>query len=170
MGWFSKKSDPISDRARKLEAEIAALEKKIKTLSEEEAEDAKHQPRIKSTVTRQPHGVRGLEAPAPREPVFEEVDHSRVHHEHEAVDTPQHYNEAGARKFDLVALWRKCVDFFRPPQSSNPKLVSLLAAGNIKGLRPLRREKRIARNRSIFLAVVLLFVLWFLLSMILKQF
>ncbi|MDB6021766.1 MAG: hypothetical protein JWQ04_1623, partial [Pedosphaera sp.] len=36
MGWFNKKTDPISERARALKEEIAALEAQIKRL------DAKH--------------------------------------------------------------------------------------------------------------------------------
>ena len=34
----------------------------------------------------------------------------------------------------------------------NPKLINYLAAGSIQGLRPLRYEKRVARNRFFALA------------------
>jgi hypothetical protein len=37
--------------------------------------------------------------------------------------------------------------------------VNYLAAGGIQGMRPLRREKRIARNRTIALAIILLLAL-----------
>jgi hypothetical protein len=37
--------------------------------------------------------------------------------------------------------------------------VSYLAAGGIQGLRPLRREKRVARNRFFVLVAFLFFVL-----------
>jgi hypothetical protein len=48
----------------------------------------------------------------------------------------------------------------RGPSTTNPKLVSYLAAGGIQGLRPLRYEKRVARNRFIvFVAVLLLLLL-----------
>ena len=50
-------------------------------------------------------------------------------------------------------------DIFRGPSTNNPKLVSYLAAGGIQGMRPLRREKRIARNRTIALAIMLLLIL-----------
>jgi hypothetical protein len=37
--------------------------------------------------------------------------------------------------------------------------VSYLAAGGIQGLRPMRYEKRVARNRFILLVVILFFTL-----------
>jgi hypothetical protein len=46
------------------------------------------------------------------------------------------------------------------PPPSNEKLVNYLAAGGIQGLRPLRYERRVARNRIIFICVVLGLVLW----------
>jgi hypothetical protein len=41
----------------------------------------------------------------------------------------------------------------------NPKLVNYLAAGSIQGLRPMRYEKRVARNRVLALVIVILLVL-----------
>ena len=49
---------------------------------------------------------------------------------------------------------------FHGPATNNPKLVNYLAAGSIQGLRPMRYEKRVARNRFIFLVVVLALVMW----------
>ena len=40
-------------------------------------------------------------------------------------------------------------------RQSSPKLATSLAAEDIERLRPLRYEKRVARNRVIFLVVVL---------------
>ena len=60
---------------------------------------------------------------------------------------------------DRAALLRRWRERFRGPSASNPRLVSYLAAGGIQGMRPLRREKRIARNRTIALAVFLLLAL-----------
>lgn len=170
MGIFSKKSDPISQRARKLEAEIAALESQIHKLSiKKEAEPAP--PRYRSTaVPHQPCAGRLDTTRAHREPIFEEVDHTRIHNGQQKDTSPSHFNEAGVRKFDLVGLWERCVNFIKPPSPSNPKLLSLLAAGNIKGLQPLRREKRIARNRVGLLALIFLFLLWIILGLILKKF
>ena len=69
---------------------------------------------------------------------------------------------------DLPALLRRIRNQFRGPSTSNPKLVSYLAAGGLQGLRPLRYEKRVARNRFIAL-VVLLFVILFGLFLVLKH-
>jgi hypothetical protein len=49
---------------------------------------------------------------------------------------------------------------FRGPPAANPKLVNYLAAGNIQGLRPLRYEKRVARNRFVALTLVFVVVLF----------
>jgi len=45
---------------------------------------------------------------------------------------------------------------FQSTPAANPKLVSYLAAGSIQGLRPLRYERRVARNRFLALAIILL--------------
>jgi hypothetical protein len=63
------------------------------------------------------------------------------------------------RKYDLPALLRRIRNHFRGPSTTNPKLVSYLAAGGIQGLRPLRYEKRVARNRFILFFAVLFLVL-----------
>jgi hypothetical protein len=59
------------------------------------------------------------------------------------------------RKYDLPALLQRAGNFFRGPTTMNPKLVSYLAAGGGQGLRPLRKQKRVARNRVIALAIFL---------------
>jgi hypothetical protein len=41
----------------------------------------------------------------------------------------------------------------------NPKLVNYLAAGSIQGLRPMRYEKRVARNRFLFIVLGVLALL-----------
>jgi hypothetical protein len=56
-------------------------------------------------------------------------------------------------------LFRRWRNHFRGPAASNPKLVSYLAAGGIQGLRPLRYEKRVARNRFIVFVVFLFLML-----------
>jgi hypothetical protein len=96
--------------------------------------------------------------PANEEPIFEEVGQNLLKARSEAATTPEHYNELGVRKYDLPALVRRIRDHFRGPSTTNPKLVSYLAAGGIQGLRPLRYEKRVARNRFI-VTVVLLFLI-----------
>lgn len=171
MGLFQKKHDPISDKARALTAQIQALESQIKHLSDEAANP---QPKFRSSTA--PGGLAPrvpasspapAPAPAPREH-FEKIDHAPLQ---SSAPQPgrEHYNEMGVRKFDLVAAWRKFKEVFHPPPASNPKLVNYLAAGSIQGLRPLRYEKRVARNRFLLLVVVLVLVLWGILAVVFKR-
>ena len=154
MGFFRKKNDPISEKARALSDQIEALEAEIKRLSHEAANP---QPRYRSSTM--PQGSGGLPAPAarpsPPRDHFEEVDHSPLQSA-EPQARREHYNEMGVRKYDLAAAWQRVKDTFKSPPASNPKLVNYLAAGSIQGLRPLRYEKRVARNRFVFLVIVLL--------------
>jgi hypothetical protein len=168
MGLFRKKADPLSARARLLNAELARLQAEIDALSAH-APPRASQPRLRSTAL--PHGAHvqhhpatPLAGPHPAEPIFEEVEHRRVI----AADPPPPngalYNDLGVRKFDLVGVWRKVHNQFRGPAPSNPKLVTYLVAGHVKGLRALRYERRVARNRFLGFSLVLLFVLWGLLA------
>jgi len=59
----------------------------------------------------------------------------------------------------LPALIQRVQNHFRRPSTMNPKLVNYLAAGGIQGLRPLRYEKRVARNRFVALVVGLFVIL-----------
>jgi hypothetical protein len=166
MAWFRKKPDPISDRARALTDEIAALEVQISRLDAEVQRD-QVQPRLRPAAVPRGASIGHAEAPAPaapaplavHEPIFEEVHRDRLQGQAETPTTPEHYNELGVRKYDLPALLRRLRNHFRGPATTNPKLVSYLAAGGIQGLRPLRYEKRVARNRFIALAVVLFAIL-----------
>jgi hypothetical protein len=163
MGWFKKKADPISDRARALNDQIAALEAQIKDL-DTKLEAAPSAPRLRSTAVPQGAAVTGhAPTPAPpakpSEPIFEEVDQNRLKARVEPSTTPEHFNELGIRKYDLAAFLRRIRNHFRGPSTSNPKLVNYLAAGGIQGLRPMRYEKRVARNRFLFVFVGLLLLL-----------
>jgi hypothetical protein len=157
MGLFKKNPDPITDRSRELNAKISALESKIKKLSEE-LEPAPG-PRLRSTAypaggtdSTQP----GAATPRSSEPIFEKVDQNQLKAPAEPPAAGQNFHELGVRKYDLLSLWERIKKEFQGPPAANPKLVSYLAAGSIQGLRPLRYEKRVARNRCIALAVLLL--------------
>jgi hypothetical protein len=163
MGWCNKKPDPISERARRLNQEIADLESQIKRL-DTQLQQQKDQPRLRSTAVPQgasPHapGPPQTSAVAAHEPIFENVDQALLKARNDAESTPEHYNELGVRKYDLPALVRRIRNHFRGPATTNPKLVSYLAAGGIQGLRPLRYERRVARNRFIALVIVLFLIL-----------
>jgi hypothetical protein len=164
MAWFKTKPDPITDRARALNDEIAALEAQIKSL-DNRLQQQNAQPRLRSTALPQSITIQrvtspsqAVSAPAP-EPIFEEIDVNRLQKQADSTTTAGHYNELGVRKYDLPALFRRVRNHFRGPAASNPKLVSYLAAGGIQGFRPLRYEKRVARNRFIFFFIVLFLML-----------
>jgi hypothetical protein len=157
MGLFKKNPDPITDRSRELNAKISALESKIKKLSEEL--QPVPGPRLRSTaypgettVSAQP----GVAAPRSSEPIFEKVDQNQLKAPAEPPAAAQHFEELAARKHDLWSLWERIRKEFQAPPAANPKLVSYLAAGSIQGLRPLRYEKRVQRNRCVALVILLL--------------
>ena len=166
MGLFKKKADPISERSKALQAEIDALEAKIKKLSSQPARvPSQPMPRVRSTAL--PHGPTVPTTPplpTPGEPIFEEVDQDRLQPT-EAPVSPQQYNQLGVKKYDLFGFLRRLRNNFRSRPAANAKLVSYLAAGSIQGLRPLRYEKRVARNRFIVLTILLLLVLWGIIAM-----
>jgi hypothetical protein len=168
MGFFQKKHDPISEKAQALNEQIQALETEIKRLS---AEAAIPQPRFRSSTlprsySPSPPSVPARE-PSPREH-FEEVDHTPLQAPEPQIKK-EHYNEMGVRKYDLAGTWQRFKNSLKTPPASNPKLVNYLAAGSIQGLRPLRYEKRVARNRFVFLVVVLLLMLWGILAVVFRH-
>jgi hypothetical protein len=168
MAFAKKNVDPISDRSRALNEQIAALESEIKKL------DAQLQrapaPKFRSTVI--PHGATGARAHEPathppppvQEPVFEEI---KPLSDTEEIAAPDQFNDLGVRKYDLPALLNRIRNHFRRPTTNNPRLVAYLAAGGVHGLRPMRYEKRVARNRFIALTgallLALLCILWVIL-------
>ena len=159
----AKQVDPISERARTLNDQIASLEFEIKKL-DNQLQVSSAKPKLRSTAI--PHGAtvsRNIENPPPapkplsHEPVFEEVNAKSFQPE---ADPRDRYNELGVRKYDLPALWHRLCNHFRRPTTNNPRLVNYLAAGGVHGLRPMRYEKRVARNRFIALCIFL-FVIMF---------
>jgi outer membrane murein-binding lipoprotein Lpp len=176
MGLSRKKPDPISERARDLNSQIAALEEQIRRLNEQAAvneqaagqEDAE-KPRLRSTA--RPHHQTPPAVgttPHPTEPIFEEFGHPPLRRPDQTPPKPESVRELGVRKPGGTGFFKRVKNQFRPPPASNPKLVSYLAAGSIQGLRPLRYEKRVARNRFIFLVVALLLLLWGIIAVLVK--
>lgn len=167
----SKKADPITDKARALSAEIAALEAEIKRLDGQLTRAP--QPKFRST-TAPPGGAPSRPADKPvlpppsSEPVFEHFKRGPLTPSTEP-ETPAIFNEFGLRRYDLPAFWSRVRNHFRGPTTSNPRLVNYLAAGGVQGLRPLRYEKRVARNQVLVLAIVLFLILLGILLLYLKQ-
>jgi len=154
-----KPVDPISDRARALNDQIAALESQIKKLDTQLQQTTT--PKLRSTAL--PHGatINRTHQPVPppkpvSEPVFEEVKPVRTDDE---AGSPDQFNELGVRKYDLPALFDRLRRQFNRPEASNSRLVTYLAAGGVRGLRPLRYEKRVARNRFIIVVFILFVIL-----------
>jgi len=195
MGLFKKK-DPISERAKSLNQQIAALQAEIERLSDEPAEDespeppksskpfgksataaatekpqsSSQQPKLRSTALPGRELARRANKAqrSPPEPVFEQVVQQPATEPPEPATTA-HYNDLGIRKYDLASLWKRWQAHFRGPATNNPKLVNYLAAGSIQGLRPLRYEKRVARNRFIFFVAFLIAVIWGLIAIWFKH-
>lgn len=156
MSWFKKKNDPISDRERFLNEEIAQLEAEIRKL-EQAPQAYSLDPRAEKKAVAA-ETVRSAVPDPGSDPIFEPIDQGRLIAREEAAASDQ-YNDLGVRKYDLPALLRRVRNHFRSPSTTNPKLVSYLAAGGIQGLRPTRYEKRIERNRFIALVIFLFLML-----------
>ncbi|MCU0771182.1 MAG: hypothetical protein MUE94_05340 [Verrucomicrobia bacterium] len=159
MALFKHKPDPISDRARALNSQIAALEAQIRKYETRlgRAPAPSSPPALPASRVHPPMGASARPAvPARRELDLEEVGQRQLTSEAELANDVVHVNELGLRKFDVPRLISDVSGFFRAPTTSNPRLVSYLAAGGIQGLRPLRYEKRVARNRFIVFALILL--------------
>jgi hypothetical protein len=167
MGFFKKKTDPISDRSKALNAQIASLEAEIKKLNLQ-LEQGPVQPKVRSTALPRRQSDRRT-APASREPVFEPVDHRHLQPNSDQDQSPDHYNDLGVRKYDLAGVWRRLRNHFHAPPANNAKLVTYLAAGSIRGLRPLRYEKRVARNRFIALFILLVFLVWGIIAVFVRR-
>src|SRR6185503_11210323 len=128
MSWLKKKPDPISDRARALNSEIAALESQIKKLDAKLHRDSLHL-RVRSTAL--PHGDRLAHPPggatvtstpppaASREPIFEDLELRNLKSPAETPNTPEHYNELGVRKYDVTTLAARIKQMFRSPPPMN---------------------------------------------------
>lgn len=186
MGLFKKKADPITERSRALNDQIASLEREIARLAdklESEPAEAEPQPETRPASSERAQPARAPESQAgmprlrstafpqsqvvvhsqPTEPVFEDVPNNPFKVNGDEAE-PEPEPDIGVRKGNVSEMWKRIQNQFRTPSASNPKLVSYLAAGSIQGLRPLRYEKRVARNRAIALIVILILVIWGLLA------
>lgn len=161
MGWFTRKPDPMTIRSHELNTEIAALEVKI------------HQIKNASNYS-DPHHIQTVFEETQSMPAYpflkteEELDES-IPAEPER-DSPSLYNDMGLRKFDLAGWWLRLKHSKTlPAPTKNEQLVTLIATGRQHGHTALRKDTRLARNRFILLALVLLAVLWSILSLLMPQ-
>jgi len=149
----AKPSDPITDRAHTLNAEIAALESQIRDLG------------ARLDSTRDARAAVPSHSATEPEPLFESVASPDTHEPTPPArsKTPDPSPPPSVRR---EGLWARLARAFRPAQSANPRLINYLAAGSIQGLRPLRYEKRVARNRVVALSLILLFIIWGLVAVL----
>lgn len=166
MKLFKRNADPLAARTKALSAEIKRLEGEISTLAS--SKSVATQPPPPTAAPRTPANPERPRDERPRvipsaPPVSQPVVAVR-----QPAATPAaapsaqdpHFNDLGVRKYDLVSAWRRFTSHLSGPTSNNPKMVQYLAAGSIQGLRPLRYEKRVARNRFLALLGLLILVLW----------
>jgi hypothetical protein len=160
IGWFKRKPDPMTSRSRELHHEIAALESQIAQLSDA---STLADPRQIQTVLQETRYL-------PPDPILR-ADEDLTHSLPPVTDPncPGLFNNQGVRKFDLAGWWLRARRQPAPAPTGNDKLVAYLAAGRNYGYTALRSERRVARNRFILLAFVLLAMLWTVLSLLIPQ-
>ena len=160
MGWFTRKPDPMTTRARELDAEIVALKFEIHQLNNAANCSDPHQIQTVLKETRSMPTGPFIKA---EEELPESIPAER--------DCPGLYNDLGLRKFDLAGWWLRMKHLEPlPAPTKNEQLVTLIATGRHHGHTALRRDTRLARNRFILLTLVLLAVLWSILSLLIPQF
>jgi len=142
MGLFRRNKDPLKKRAKSVQNKLKELHAQIQDLDENPAQ-------ISSAL----HDLQQNDPSLPRRPSKMEKDRS--------LATKAQRTEK---------LWDRITKNFRkPPVSTNPKMVNFLAAGSIQGLRPLRYERRVARNRFLAFTTVLVLILIGLFWTLIKQ-
>jgi hypothetical protein len=160
MGFFKNKADPISERSRQLTARIAELESKIQRLNHQTVPEDPRRLRSTAYPTGAAAAPRPHQGTSPTEPIFETVDQKQLKEIPEPLATVRNGDENNGAGSGLFAWMDRIKKHLHGPATANPKLVNYLAAGNIQGLRPLRYEKRVARNRFVALTLVLVLVLF----------
>jgi hypothetical protein len=169
MSLFARKLDPIESQRLRLEAELRALEKKAQALREGRARPTPRPSELRatpSTPTPQTRHAAQAELPRLRSPLAAAPEPPGV-----TPRTPaplNTYSENGVRRLDMPSLWRRFTRYFHGPNTTSPRIVTMLATGTLHGPRPLRIERKIARRRSLALFFVLVVVLGGILNVIFR--
>jgi hypothetical protein len=177
MKLFSRSPDPLAARTKALSQEIARLEAHIATLAHQPVVSPPKGPPTRSSSSRPEVPNKVGPTPRPRRtpvgiatpPVTSISLRTPPAVPEPAHPNDPHFNDLGVRKYDLLSAWRRLTHHLSGPTSNNPKMVHYLAAGSIQGLRPLRYERRVARNRFLAFLALLLLVLWGLTYWYLKR-
>ena len=161
MGWFTRTPDPMAVRTRELTTEIAALESQIAHLSDAAHSTDRHQ--IQTALDETPD--------LPPDPVLQaDLEFPELLPAEPARECPGLFNDQGVRKFDLAGWWRRVKQRAPlPTPTPSENIVTFIASGKNHGYTSLRKERRVARNRFILLAFVLLAMLWTVLSLLIPQ-
>ena len=142
MGLFQRNKDPLKKKAKSIQNKLNELQAQIQELDEVPAQEPSKL-----------HDLNQNNLSLPRRPSAMEKD--------QPLDTSVQRPEK---------LWNRIIKNFRkPPVSTNPNMVNFLAAGSIQGLRPLRYERRVARNRFLAFTTVLVLILIGLFWTLIKQ-
>jgi vacuolar-type H+-ATPase subunit I/STV1 len=153
MAIFRKKNnDPISERLKQLNAEIANIDARIKELKEFKSKPTSLS-QTKQTNTLEEHLTIIDEKP-------------EIKPKEEVQLTPEHFNEFGVKKFDLLGKLTKQTQ----PQDLDEKkiLTRKLIASSLQGPPTLRRERRIKRNRLILYTIIIALFLYGFIALLLK--
>lgn len=148
MPFFSKPSDPLLEQEKALRRRLEELEADLRKLAT--------QPSVEE---REPQPARSrVRTP----PVPLTVPRTQILARPSAPDqgTVGRFNEQGIRKFDLVEQLRRLGRLLSGPNVYNRQMIRMLAAGSIDGLPVLRRERKKALLRFLFLFTLLLSILW----------
>ena len=156
------RKDPISARARNLNNRARELKAEIRRLKKQSSLEPKFQ-RTTSLLSRKSDDRSERSSIGS---LFETVEHDDLRIVDEIRDPEAHYNALGVRKLDPVGWVRRRAgkkpeprDLSAPEQPDHQKLAQYMAAGGVQGIEPLRREKRIARNRFLMMFVFFLIIL-----------
>jgi hypothetical protein len=165
MAWYKREVDPIEERSRELQGELDRLKQQIKRL-----ETRRSEPSARPAAPEN----RPIGKPAPRrpelragDPIFEEVNSQPAPPTDSdgAAASANLYNSTVVRKYDLPALLRRIRVAIFGGGEDNRKLINYLAVGSIHGLRPLRKERRVARRRALVAAGVFAGLSWWIAAM-----
>jgi hypothetical protein len=153
--------DPISSRAKSLSSRARELKAEIRKLEKQSIKEPKFQ---RTTSSKGRNRVEGLEDSS-LQSMFETIEHKTLGLKNHSRDPQAHYNSQGVKKLDPMG-WIKRQSERNPAsdkadieQASTTKWVQYMATGGVQGIEPLRREKRIARNRFLLMFALFLVIL-----------
>lgn len=144
MARLGKSNDPLQQREKALRRQLEQLEAELKRLANPSTD--------LSSIQEPPKARPQAKTPSPVVPG--PSGHPSGH------QGRGYFNEQGLRKFDLLGGIRQIGRLLSGPTGYNRQMVRMLAAGSIDGLPVLRRERKKALVRFLFLFSLLLAILW----------